>query len=341
MKKIYFHPKMDNKTVLSPNPYILDFQDAICKNFVIVNRRYNRRGVLDFFRYIFKTDIYILNWIENLPTLRFGKVQVIVFQFFILLSKIMDKKVIWILHNKYSHSIDKNPWTDLMFSVMMKRSNLILTHAKSGIDFGQKYYPKQAHKIKYIFHPIKQLLPQNLNSKKAYDFLIWGSISPYKGVLEFLHFVSQNKNFSYLKILIVGRCLDDSYKNKLKPYFSNMIILKDNFFKIEDVAEFAIQSRFILFTHKATSVLSSGSLIDSIRMNSRIIGPDVGAFKDLKSLSFIDTYKTYEDILVIHKKYGGEKAAVNPKEHHEFYKRNTWETFGNRMHLEIDKLSDS
>jgi len=339
MKKIYFHPKMDNETVLSPNPYILDFQDALSKNFVIVNRKYNRRGVLDFFRYIFKTDIYILNWIENVPTLRYGKLQVIVFQFFILLCQIMDKKLIWILHNKYSHSLAKNPWTDLMFSVMMKHSDLILTHSKSGIDFGQEFYPKKAHKIKYIFHPIKQVFPKNLNSKKDYDFLIWGSISPYKGVLEFLHFVNQNKNFSYMKILIVGKCFDDSYKNKLEPYFSNMIILKDNFFKIEEVAEFASQSRFILFTYKATSVLSSGSLIDSIRMNSRIIVPDIGAFKDLKSLSFIDTYNDFEDILAIHKKYEVEKAPINSQEHLEFYEKNTWETFGDIMHLEIDKLN--
>lgn len=319
---------MDNATVLSPNPYILDFQQALNNHFTIVNKKYNTKGVLDFFKYIFITDIYLFHWLEDLPTLRFGKLQVLVFLFFVLLCSLFNKKIVWVLHNKYSHSIDKNLWTDLMYSMLMKHSNLVLTHSKSGIDFGQEFYPKYAHKIKYVCHPIKSLFRTYTNSgEKKYDFLIWGSISPYKGIQDFLKFVKTNVDFHHLKILIIGRCFEDSYKIEINPLLSKNIIHEDKFCDLEEIAKFASHSRFILFTHKSTSVLSSGSLIDSIRMSSRIIGPDIGAFKDLKPLSFIETYETYEDILEINKRYLESSKQVNHKELEEFYRDNSWERF--------------
>lgn len=336
MKKIYFYPKLDNATVLVPNPYILDFQEALSNNYTIVNKKYNTIGVLNFFKYIFKTDIYIFNWIEDLPILRYGKLQVLVFLFFLLLCKILNKKIVWLLHNKYSHSLDKNFWTDFMYSLLMKHSNVILTHSKNGISFGRKFFPKQAFKIKYICHPINQLFLQCWDSKKKYDFLIWGSISPYKGILEFLEFLEKNKDLEKPRILIVGKCIQDSYKNQLKPFLSKDILLEDKFLKIEEIAKFASQSRFILFTHRATSVLSSGTLIDSIRMQSKIIGPDIGAFKDLKSLSFIETYEKYDDILKINKRYLDDEKQIDTKELEKFYKDNNWREFSNKIHAIIE-----
>lgn len=319
-----------------PNPYILDFQEALNNDYIIVNKKYNSIGVLNFFRYIFKTDIYIFNWIEDLPVYRYGKLQVLVFLFFLLLCKILNKRIVWVLHNKYSHSLQKNFWTDFMYSVLMKYSNVILTHSQSGIDFGREYYPKQAKKIKYICHPINQLFSQQRNSKKKYDFLIWGSISPYKGILDFLDFLKKNKDLRKLRILIVGKCIQDSYKNQLKPFLSKDILLEDKFFEIEEITKFASQSRFILFTHRASSVLSSGTLIDSIRMQSRIIGPNIGAFKDLKSLSFIETYEKYEDILEINKKYLDIDKRIDRKELEKFYKDNNWGEFSNKIYSIIE-----
>lgn len=332
MEKIYFYPQFDYTKARSPNPYIVDFQRALSSHYTIINKKSNYIGVLDFFKYLFKTDIYIFNWIEDLPVYRYGKLQSVFFLFFLMLCKLFNKKIIWVLHNKYSHFLNKNFWTDLLYSVLMAYSDLILTHSKNGIEFGEEYYPKQAHKINYICHPINQLFSQCWESKKKYDFLIWGSISSYKGILEFLQFVGKNRDLYKPRILIVGKCIQENYKNQLKPFLSKDILMIDRYFEMEEITKLANQSRFILFTHKATSVLSSGTLIDSIRMQSRIIGPDMGAFKDLKALSCIETYEKYEDILEINNRYLDVEKQIDPNELEKFYKENNWEEFSNKIH---------
>tara|TARA_R110000796_G_scaffold86056_6_gene186397 strand:- start:8577 stop:9608 length:1032 start_codon:yes stop_codon:yes gene_type:complete len=340
MEKIYFYPQLDYTNLSSPNPYIVDFQRALSSHYTIANKKSNQIGVLDFFKYLFKADIYIFNWIEDLPIYKYGKIQILFFLFFLIIAKLINKKIIWVLHNKYSHFSSKNSWTDFMYSILMKYSDLIVTHSREGISFTREKYPAYVNKVKYINHPIRELLVKTPRKEKEYDFLIWGNIQPYKGIREFLKFLKTN-HINSVKILIVGKCIDNHYKKDITSLLSNNVTFKDGFFSLDEIAKMACHCEFILFVHNAISVLSSGALIDSIRMGVQIIGPHRGAFKDLSTLSFINTYKDYEDILLLHKKHGGEHAAINAKEHLDFFKKNTWETFGNRMHLEIDKMNGS
>ena len=190
--RLYFYPKLDYRELRSKNSYVLDLENVLNKNVEVVNKSNNSKGVLDFFKFLFKVDAYLFNWIEDLPIYRFGKIQVLVFLIFTCLSKMRGVKFVWILHNKYSHDFGENRWTNLMFSWMMKYSDLIITHSSAGVAFGKEQYPKHARKIKYLPHPVKESLllgsESNANTKKRYnyDFLFWGTILPYKGILKFL-----------------------------------------------------------------------------------------------------------------------------------------------------------
>ena len=283
MKNIYFYPKIDYKIVDPPNPYIFNLENSLSKKYNIVNKNYNKIGVLDFFRYFFKADLFLFNWIEDLPSYRLGKFQIIVFVLFIYCAKFFGRKIWWTLHNTYSHDISKNKWTDFMYKLLIKNSDLILTHSKSGIDFIKENHSLYSSKIKFITHPIQEILPESQIEEKIFDFLIWGAISPYKGILEFLKYINESHAFSKFKILIIGRCFDKEYKTEMNKYLTKNIIHHDNFYEFKEIANFAKKTKFILFTHKSASVLSSGSLMDSIRMRSIIIGPNLGAFKDLNS----------------------------------------------------------
>ena len=66
---------------------------------------------------------------------------------------------------------------------------MILTHSEEGITFGEENYPEYAHKIKYLIHPLKEIIQVKEEKTKKYDLLIWGSIYPYKGVVDFLSFL--------------------------------------------------------------------------------------------------------------------------------------------------------
>ena len=338
-EKIYFYPQYEYTIANSPNPYIVDFQKALSVNYIVVNKKSNHKGVLDFFKYIFKTDIFIFNWIEDLPIHKYGKLQVVFFILFLSISKLANKKIIWILHNKYSHFSSKNYWTDFMYFILMKYSNLIFTHSKEGISFGKERYSRYSPKIKFFNHPVRQLLIKP-KKHKEYDFLIWGTIKPYKGVLEFLKFLKENEKSSF-KILIAGKCFDDNYKNQMELFLSTNITFKNEMFTIEEISEMASQCKFILFLQNSVSVLSSGVLMDSIGMGVKIIGPNRGAFRDLSALSFINVYNSYEDIFLLLEKLVNEDSSVNITELNEFYKKNTWLNFGNSVHAEIIKMNNS
>lgn len=329
MTKFYIYPKIVLKSSDVQNLYINDFEDAISVHHEVVNKEKNSKGVVDFFKYFGKIDIYLFNWIEDIPRRKMGKLQVLFFILFLVLVKIRHKKIIWILHNKYSHNMASNPWTDFMFKTMMKNADLILTHSNEGIAFAKKKYPKYAHKIKYEIHPIKEKF-LNESTQKKYDFLFWGSIHPYKGIVKFLEFIKAQDDIDSPKILIIGRCFDVDYKKLLRSSLNADMVFEDKFYAMDDIAQFAAQSKFILFTYNTGSVLSSGALMDSLRMNAQIIGPNHGAFKDLSHLPTVHVFDDYEDILTVYKNRSEDQES-DQQELNQFFEENSWLKFADKI----------
>lgn len=337
MLKIYFHPKVDHRKGESQNPYKRDFEATLSERVTIVNRKFNNRGVLDLFANLFRADAYVLNWIENLPAFRFGQIQSLFLILFLQLASVMDKKILWVLHNKYTHGRQKNRLTDLLFWLMMKHADRIITHSEAGIEFVRQRYPKYADKVKYLIHPLKPPFAQKVGAEIKYDILIWGAMDKYKGILPFLQFMHQSEALSGLRVLMVGKCTDPAYKKELEAFTSERVVLKDKFYDLETIAAFAKQSRYILFAYKPDTVLSSGSLMDSIRMGTRIIGPDHGAFRDLKGQDFIETYQDFTEMEAIIREGKGQ-APINPKTIEDFCHRNNWAAFGDRITYELEQL---
>ncbi len=337
MANIYLYPKFNSDSYKSRNPYMKNLEISLAKQFHIVNSENNKIGVLDLFRHLFRSDVYYFNWIEDLPSLRFGKMQIIFFALFLIGAKRLKKKIIWTLHNKYSHRIKRNYWTDFMYKSLVKNSDLIITHSESGIEYVQANYPRYVSKVKYIIHPVEALIPKTTTREYKFDFLIWGIIYPYKGIVEFLEFVHRSGNSKTYKILLVGKCLDNDYKGRINQYLSDNIVYHDRFYELEDIASFANQSKFTLFTYKSESVLSSGALMDSLRMGSVIIGPDIGAFKDLSSFDFVKTYHSFEDILSIYNDNSSSEKFSNG-DIARFCFENSWEKFGDRIVKQLNRI---
>lgn len=336
MTKIYFYPKISLKPGDIQNSYASDFEMAVGSHHEVINKTENSKGVLDFFKYLGKADIYLFNWIEEIPRRRYGKLQVLFFMIFLVLRKFFRNKIIWVLHNKYSHNLNKNLWTDFMFNKMMKNADLIITHSNEGIEFTKRNYPKYAHKIIYEIHPIKERLKSETSQKK-FDFLFWGTIHPYKNVVKFLKFLKTRKDIEAPKVLIVGHCSDDDYEKELTSCLTDNVIFENKFYEMDAIADLAAQSKYILFTYSAQSVLSSGALMDSIRMSTEIIGPNHGAFKDLAFLPTIHVYDTYEDVVRIFKN-GAKIKKSNQQELDRFIEENGWLKFAERLQKHTKKL---
>src|SRR5690606_19318876 len=104
---------------------------------------------------------------------------------------------------------------------------------------------------------------------------------------------------------------------------------------LEMIAKLSNQSRFTLFTYKSDTVISSGSLIDAIRMGSIIIGPNHAAFKDLSSYSFLKTYNSFEEISAIYDTYV-PSHELEQNERAYFCEVNSWDIFIKKLEAIID-----
>lgn len=324
MKNIFLYPK-HNKFYKSPNPYIFDFHRELAKKHKIVNKNASGLGILNLYIYFFSTDIFIFNWIETLPQKMLGRFQVTGFILFLWLVRVFKKKVVWVLHNKGSHHQNDNKLVKKVFDLMMRRADKIITHSESGKSFVREAYPDQVRKVVVIMHPIRELFPL-LNVEKTTDFLIWGSVYKYKGIDKFLNFISTLSLDRQFKVKIAGKCFDQTYLAEIQALLGENIEFYNEVLDFEQIYRIAQESRFILFTYNSDTVISSGSLIDSIRMGSMILGPNHGAFKDLSHLSFINTYEDFSNIPSLFKTIDFDGLMLE-SERQAFYEENNWSKF--------------
>ncbi|MBM3435405.1 MAG: glycosyltransferase [Bacteroidetes bacterium] len=332
-KRIYINPTSSNEANHGlVNPYIDDLVTALSNHFIVVNKgKPSKKGILDFLIYFRQTDYYHFNWIEKLPTHRYGLVQTFLFLILIRFLKISGKKVIWTMHNKLSHTHDRLLLKKVMFRTMLKHSDIILAHSSDAIHYGSKFKAKYTKKIHYFPHPVKDRR-QNGSERKEYDILIWGSLTAYKGTHKFLKFIHDSGLEKKYKIYIIGKAVSQQYLKELQDFSTDNIIIENKFTSDEELRILNRKSKIVLFIYTSPSILGSGVLMDSLGFGANIIGPDAGAFKDLSKEHLISTFTDFDDLI---SKIDHQLAEINESDSRanisEFLKENSWDKFAENL----------
>lgn len=296
MKNIYIYPITDSTKSASRNPYISNMVQSLGTDSV-VNLLPSKFGIMSGWRYIFKAHIFIFNWTENIPKRKAGIIQVLFFICLLFLIRILKRKVVWILHNKEPHTGHSCLSIFCMYC-SAKLSTRIVTHSTDGLIFiKNKYGTKTAQKVVYFPHPAYSSKVMELDRTHiCYDYIIWGTIEQYKGLLDFFHFVKHSHTMHKRKILVVGYCPDELYLKELLKQKSDNISLIEGFISEEKLISYISQSKAILFVYNPKSVLSSGALIKSLNFGKHIVGPNSGAFSDLEKHGIVRTFSSFKDI---------------------------------------------
>lgn len=338
MKKVYFYPiSARNDKIVSFNPYTFDFVDSIEQYFTIINKgKPSERGILDIYKYILRIDYIIFNWIEDLPEKKGGFVQTVFFFLLMSFCKISGVKIIWVMHNRLSHS-KKHKWLkNTIFNQLIRYSDVILTHSSEGISYGECIRKGSNNRSHYFPHPVKDRRNPT-SADTLYDILIWGTISPYKGILEFLQTLHNAKKENAYRILIIGKSNDRGYFNALLKYASDNIIIKEAFMDDDSLRALIGQSKIVLFTYAKSSILSSGALMDSIGFGGKVVGPHVGAFADLAKEGIINTFaETDQMFSVIDAVLAQKHITTNPSIDH-FLRENSWNKFADFIYRILKK----
>ncbi|WP_404684931.1 glycosyltransferase family protein [Raoultella terrigena] len=338
---IYFYPPPRNdETKVVNNPYCQEFINSLNADFNINKGSKYSVDILDFLFSAFKNDVVILNWIENVAIKRFAIIQFIITLFVFLILKVRGVKIIWVMHNIFPHK-GENILVKLMLHLLYNQSHIIITHSKQAEVFlrGNK---KVKGKVIFVHHPIndslinKKTSSPHCNNKenKTYDAIIWGSIEPYKGILEFLRYYSSNKKKNIDKMLIIGRCNNESYFQELLSCCPENIEIQNRKVDFSELAVLIEDSKCVLFPYKSGSISSSGALMDTIALGGHAIGPKVGAFNDLEKEGLCKTFSEYSEIDNLIENIG----SINADKLCDFINNNTWEKFGDYISMMIKTI---
>jgi beta-1,4-mannosyltransferase len=338
LKKVYFYPiSARNDKIVSFNPYTFDFVDSIEQYFAIVNKgKPSSHGILDIFKYIFQIDLIIFNWIEDLPEKKSGFIQTVFFFLLMTFCKISGIDIIWVMHNRLSHSKKRKWLKKIIFNQLIRFADVILTHSSEGISYGENLRKGSKKRIHYFPHPVKNRRKPN-NIDTVYDILIWGTISPYKGILEFLQTLYKAKKENVYRILIIGKSNDRDYFNELEKYASDKIIIKEAFMDNNALQALIGQSKIVLFTYAKSSILSSGALMDSIGFGGKVVGPHVGAFADLAKDGVINTFTETNEMFSVIDAVLANREYLQNQPIDQFLQQYSWSKFATFIHQILDK----
>lgn len=278
------------------NPYIRDCICSLRQYGEVVNKP-SRNPLLSILSPVKWGDVCIFNWYESIPDYKYGLLQSAAAIVLLLLLKCSRKRIVWVLHNRLPHSSGRMWLKKFMMAHIARLSSLIVTHATDGLGIIRDKYPFAVGKAHYMDHPTKNRLSLVCNCPKEYDLLIWGRISQYKGVVEFVDYVKDSR-LRNLRICIAGECSSSIICDRLNRNLPDNICWINKSLSFEELGECVSKSRFVLAPYASETVLSSGVLMDSLSYGAKVIGPAVGSFKDYSLNKALNVYlfHTFDDI---------------------------------------------
>lgn len=318
-EKVYFfppHPRFEEYG----NPYSQNYRDALKKRYEIANLDGipHLASSVSMVLNIFRADIYIINWMENVGYSKLGDIQFLLDRFALWAIKKRGKKIVWMFHNIHPHG-GHNKYSLWLHDYFFKNASLIIAHSKEAAEYAKGHTEK---KVLYVCHPIHPIKMKDHTDivVESCDVLIWGSVVPYKGIYEFLQQVTERK--TDLRIRILGECESKSLAKQIKGLCNSRITFENRRASFEEIAASIKKSHYTLFPYVGSCVSSSGALIDTIMMGGNPVGPNVGAFRDLADEDVCHIYKDYDELFSI---LEHQNLSIGDKARKEFYNNNSWD----------------
>lgn len=310
-------------------PYRFNIIQSLSKNFDIVNYGSpSRSPIRDLLKYFTSTKIFYFSWIEQISWR-----QAILFLIFLIVSKLVGKKISWTHHNVHPHKGSTNS-SRFMIWMLKTWSNFIIIHTTESYSILN--LKKSDKRCLYYFHPFfKTTIKEMDRGNSTYDILIWGNVRKSKGVPEFLAYLKENDLLNQFRIMIVGKFESNQlYADMISKFSTETITFKNAFIEEKDLDLLHSQTNFVFFPYTGTSVLNSGALITSLPKGAPIIGPNTGAFKELGDMNLISTYNTFSDVVNIVK----ANSKIYPTEKIlKFINFYTWESFAKFLSSKLTK----
>lgn len=266
-------------------PYIVEhnqYQYLLSKN--LENKGCNvlkiKKSLLELFKYclFFNFQIIHFHWLHGITNSK-GSIKtifrLIIFISCLLICKLKSIKIIWTIHNLSSHEKknDNLERTFLLFMAFM--SDKLLVHSKLAIDIVSKTYKTNTNKIRYIPHgnylSLINLTKHKNHKYEKFNFLYFGLIRPYKGVLNLINSFNQINIDATLTIAGLCKCqqlnmdiINSTEKN------SNITYL-NKFLEQDELNDLIFKANIIVLPY--IDAFTSGSVVLAISAGKPLVLP--------------------------------------------------------------------
>ncbi len=255
-----------------------------------------------------KIRIIHIHWIQSLAGFKTKyKLKALIKSILFLIDFNLAKflfhlRIIWTIHNLYSHELFHPKLEKFVRKHFAKKVDAIIVHCNQAKAEVQKEFAITETKIHvlpqgnytsfYNNSISKQQARQTLKlDMEDFVFLHFGRIRPYKGVNNLLR-AFQKLNFSdNIKLMIIGKPLNDMIKNNLLEISKKS---KNIIFKFEYIPDHKIQiymNAADILVMPYREVLSSGELLVSMGFGKPIIAPKMGCIIDKLNINGAFLYR--------------------------------------------------
>jgi glycosyltransferase involved in cell wall biosynthesis len=231
---------------------------------------------------ILSYDCYSLNWFESIFRKRFKWIFFTSRFFFLFLLKILNKKIIWTIHNKIPH--EPNFYSRILIFLLKRWSSKI--HILCSATVIECKLQKYEKKIVCVSHGdyFNNYLRSDFNVKEHYSIpqennilLFVGQIRSYKNINLLIGAFEKSKlSKGNWTLLICG-------EGKLNIQSSKNIILDFNFIPNEKIRAYLEQSSILIAPYNRKSALNSGTLWLACSFAKPFILPNIGCVKDISN----------------------------------------------------------
>ncbi|MDU1936651.1 glycosyltransferase [Clostridium sp.] len=236
-----------------------------------------------------KIDVFHFNWIENdhFNSSVKSRVEYYMKKIFIYLCRGFGKRIVWTYHNKRPHD-NGSKYVIKFMDFMTKKSDCILIHCKESYDYLQKV------RNKVIYVPHGNYIGSYKESEKNYRrelgigdnefvYLFIGQIKPYKNIEVLIESFNRLEN-NNSKLLIVGNCKSNIYKEQLSKLVKNKnIIFEFKFVPDDEITTYLNTGDIVVLPYDINSSLNSGTIIMAFSYKKTVISPLIGTLRDIDS----------------------------------------------------------
>lgn len=239
------------------------------------------------------SQMIMYSWYENTNNsivVFFRKIMMLLFY------KMLNKKIIFILHNKVSHEKDK--YSLLMMKILVHISNRIMILCEDSIPVLKSLCDdldmKKISKVPLINY--SSLVGEiEIKKEKKFRLCFFGRICAYKKVELLIEAMNRLSDYD-IELTIVGECEDACYLNNLLNLIgdSSRIKLINEYVTLHKLEEIVADIDCFAIPLDLHSCLNSSSVMMGISLGRNVICPNVGTVNDIVSPPFIYGY-TYDD----------------------------------------------